>query len=167
MHTQIFCLIFFLRLLQHVPSPLKKMPRIPTTTAGTEVVVISNGDHWVDLYEEHILTVYDKDTRCEKATSSPEPFLPYFEANQWMVFNAKLFNSSRIGLVWLSLCFSWQRWLVFFLVRGEMFLNGNVPINCCYEWSMQNPELCLWLSNLLAMHMFVGMKLNLKCKTEV
>ncbi|XP_056593360.1 hydroxymethylglutaryl-CoA synthase, cytoplasmic isoform X1 [Triplophysa dalaica] len=30
---------------EHVPSPLKKIPRIPTTTAGTEVVVISNGDH--------------------------------------------------------------------------------------------------------------------------
>ncbi|KAL0181903.1 hypothetical protein M9458_021278, partial [Cirrhinus mrigala] len=29
---------------EHIPSPLKKMPRIPTTTAGPEVV-ISNGDH--------------------------------------------------------------------------------------------------------------------------
>ncbi|XP_051539258.1 hydroxymethylglutaryl-CoA synthase, cytoplasmic-like isoform X1 [Myxocyprinus asiaticus] len=30
---------------EHIPSPLKKMPRIPTSTAGPEVVVISNGDH--------------------------------------------------------------------------------------------------------------------------
>ncbi|XP_065096596.1 hydroxymethylglutaryl-CoA synthase, cytoplasmic isoform X1 [Paramisgurnus dabryanus] len=30
---------------EHIPSPVKKMPRIPTTTAGTEVVVFSNGDH--------------------------------------------------------------------------------------------------------------------------
>uniref|UniRef100_A0A673IAF1 Hydroxymethylglutaryl-CoA synthase n=1 Tax=Sinocyclocheilus rhinocerous TaxID=307959 RepID=A0A673IAF1_9TELE len=30
---------------EHIPSPLKKMPRIPTATAGPEVLVISNGDH--------------------------------------------------------------------------------------------------------------------------
>ncbi|TRY76140.1 hypothetical protein DNTS_002851 [Danionella cerebrum] len=30
---------------EHIPSPLKKMPRIPTTPAGPEVVAISNGDH--------------------------------------------------------------------------------------------------------------------------
>lgn len=59
MRTQGFCLIFFLHLFKHIPSPLKKMPRIPTTTAGTEVVIISNGDHWVDLCEVHIMTDYD------------------------------------------------------------------------------------------------------------
>ncbi|XP_026074969.1 hydroxymethylglutaryl-CoA synthase, cytoplasmic-like isoform X2 [Carassius auratus] len=30
---------------EHIPSPLKKMPRIPCTTAGPEGLVISNGDH--------------------------------------------------------------------------------------------------------------------------
>ncbi|KAM4615034.1 hydroxymethylglutaryl-CoA synthase, cytoplasmic isoform 1-T1 [Polymixia lowei] len=30
---------------EHIPSPAKKMPRIPATTAGPEAEAISNGDH--------------------------------------------------------------------------------------------------------------------------
>ncbi|XP_066507839.1 hydroxymethylglutaryl-CoA synthase, cytoplasmic isoform X2 [Hoplias malabaricus] len=30
---------------EHIPSPVKKMPRIPATTASPEVVAITNGDH--------------------------------------------------------------------------------------------------------------------------
>ncbi|KAJ7988199.1 hypothetical protein DPEC_G00321130 [Dallia pectoralis] len=30
---------------EHIPSPVKKMPRMPASTAGPETVTISNGDH--------------------------------------------------------------------------------------------------------------------------
>uniref|UniRef100_A0AAZ3R2V1 Hydroxymethylglutaryl-CoA synthase n=1 Tax=Oncorhynchus tshawytscha TaxID=74940 RepID=A0AAZ3R2V1_ONCTS len=30
---------------EHIPSPVKKMPRLPASTAGPEAVTVSNGDH--------------------------------------------------------------------------------------------------------------------------